>query len=166
MYSVRKYLFMAIAVNSNSYLFIGWTDICSTCCSCLCFVVGRLFELRVLDAYDMAATRASAAMVPVIYLIGFIGLRQPAVPFLGEALYPGVCGMMPLLVPLLRWPSQKQSWLLLAVVAFGSAFLAGALEGQLCTYLGPHLTAPTVCFAMCDVLFIILAGLIDIKCIA
>lgn len=120
-------------------------------------------ELHVLDAHNMAATRSSALLVPAIYLLGFVGLQPPAVSFLGEALYPGVCGMMPVVVPLLRWPEHKFSWLGMAVVVFVCAFLAGALEGQLCGVLGSHWTAPTVCFALCDVLFVILAGLIGVK---
>jgi hypothetical protein len=70
---------------------------------------------------------------------------------------------MPVVVPLLRWPVHKQGRLLLALVTFGLAFLTAALEGVLCAALGPHWTTPAACFAMCDVLFCILASLIDVK---
>ena len=137
-------------------------DICSTCCSCVCFVLGRLFELGLLSAHSIATARSSALVVPAIYLLGFAGLHPPAVPFLGEALYPGVCGLMPLVVPLLRWPAHKRVWLLLALAVFSWAFLAAVFEPWLCALLGSHWTAPAVCFAMCDVLFLILAALLGI----
>lgn len=138
-------------------------DICSTGCSCACFVLGRLFELQLLDAHSQAATRSAAALPPVLYCLGLWGLRAPALPFLAEALYPGACGLMPVLVPLLRWPAHKLGWLLLAGVAFGFAFLGGLLEKQLCETLGAHWTGPAVCFAMCDVMFVALANLIDVN---
>jgi hypothetical protein len=138
-------------------------DICSTCCSCVFFVTGRLFELRLLDASNIITIRMSLFMLPVVFSLGFIGLNPSyAVPFLGEILYPGVCGMMPLLVPLLKWSRHKQKWLIIALLVFGLAFLTAVFESVLCVHVGPHWTTPTVCFAMCDVLFIILANLLDV----
>ena len=71
---------------------------------------------------------------------------------------------MPVVVPLLRWPAHKLPGLCWAVMAFALAFLTAVLERSLCASpLGPHITAPAMCFAMCDVLFFVLAHLIDVK---
>jgi hypothetical protein len=99
----------------------------------------------------------------MLYFLGFVGLHPAlAAPFLGEVLYPGVCSLMPVVVPLLCWPSHKLRGLVVAVAVFGVAFLAGVAEGALCSGLGAHWTTPAVCFAMCDVLFIVLADLLDV----
>ena len=135
-------------------------------------MIGRFFDLQLLSAHSPATTRPLRLLLPAIYCLGFYGLRMspPAssssassVPFLGELLYPGACGLMPVVVPLLRWPRRKHRGLLLAALSFSLAFLGAALEGALCSSLGPHWTSPALCFAMCDVLFCILANLVDVQ---
>ena len=141
-------------------------DVCSTCCSCLCFLFGRLYHIKFFTGDSLCSGLTFG--VVCIFFFGFYGLRESesedyatVVPFLSETLYPGTLGFVVLVLPLCSWPAQK--WLLLVAgfVALAVAFGCVALEHQLCAMFGVALTSPFWCFALCDVLFLILAQLID-----
>lgn len=138
-------------------------DICSTACSCLSFIIGRLYSI---NAIEKISPILFILLFVAIYCASYFGLeghdRGTAIPFLGELLYPGILTGTALLAPLLKWPASKNRALFGAFCAVTLAFAMGLSEVYLCRFLGPHFTAPMWAFLLCDVTFVFVADLIEI----
>jgi hypothetical protein len=143
-------------------------DICSTACSCLSFIIGRLYHIHAIERTTPSLFFLSFL---VIYCLGYFGLAETepgadfatVVPFLGEFLYPGILGATATCAPLLNWPRHKHALLLAAFCAVGLAFGMGLCEVYLCKFAGSNFTAPLWAFFLCDVAFLIVADLVDIR---
>ena len=144
-------------------------DISSTCCSCLSFIIGRLYHIHALQKWD---PRVFIMIFAAIYVVSYFGLIEmdsnthgysTLVPFLGELLYPGILACTVVTVPFLQWPRVKYPNLLLAFVTIALAFAMGFCELYLCRYLGSHFTAPMWAFVFCDIAFLFVADLISVK---
>ena len=87
-------------------------DICSTGCSCLSFVIGRLYHLKILKGKHISPGVFMTCFA-LIFLVGAAGLQRAGggessvIPYLGELLYLGVMGATGAIAPLLRWPRHK-----------------------------------------------------------
>jgi hypothetical protein len=134
-------------------------DVCCTACSCISFIIGRLYEIRVLNG----GRSYFYILLLSIFALGSVGIYHDAIPFTSELLYPGILSLTFAIVPFLKWPVSKYPILAICMVTLFTAFAALLGEIYLCRYLGPYFTAPTWCFLFCVVTFHLLARLIDIQ---
>lgn len=143
-------------------------DICSTACSCLAFIIGRLYQIHYIRESPPVMF---LALFAAIYYIGFVGLIETEkdaifatrIPFIGELLYPGILTVTALCAPLLNWPKHKHASLLAAFCTISLAFGMGLCEVYLCEFAGPDFTAPLWAFLFCDVTFLIVADLVGLR---
>lgn len=148
---------------------IGHTiDVCSTCCSTLSFLLGRMHEIGWLHTSDPSIYYL---LFFGIYLIGYIGLIPTSsdtlyvttIPYTAELLYPGTVTLVLFVLPFCNWQVKNYPVLLISFAMLSLAFGLAVCERYLCLYLGSFFTAAGWCFFFSDLTFLSLTNLLDIS---